>query len=860
MYSWLRQSKDATGRVRDAIEWARHRLRGRSDSEHEMTPNRMVFAGSVLLYLLIATWMGDAAAAAVLQSTYKAFLIYFIASVIIFAHILGKPQVSPRRRLCAMASDFGMISYSAAVGGIGTGFFYPFYLWTVFGNGFRFGVAYLYAAMVVANVGFAVVLYTTSAWGQHRGLSISLFACLIMLPLYAAKLIRKLSEAKRQAEEANRAKSAFLASVSHDVRTPLNAIIGLGALLLDQLRDPEFRHMVSTIVNSGHSLLSLINSILDFSRLEAGRMPSNVVQTDLYEAMGRLRAMLAAQAKSKELTLAVHITARTPAHILADYSHIEQILINLAANAIKFTEAGFVLITVDGIQQQNEHIRLRFEISDTGIGIAADAQDRIFESFVQADTTIIDRYGGTGLGLAISKQLVNLLNGRMGLESAVGKGSTFWFEIDVISISADVARSEVGDMTALLLSRDDEISAMLENVGISVIRATGPERVEAAVRASETSFGHQPLVFVNRRELADTSESGANAPGALRDVMTGAVLVMDEPGVSGLPVPLRAMFATTLSKPVEEADLWRAVHLARLAQGDLPTDREEAEIFARAARPLSVLVAEDNRTNQMVIVKTLERMGHCTTVVNDGEAALEALEKSRFDLVLMDVNMPVMNGIEATKLYRFANIGQPHLPIFALTADASTDAWARCREAGMDGYVTKPIEPARLADVIDSVLGCPESIQVLNVEDTGVSQVDRIAAPHEENLIDREALADLERLGGHAFVSDLVSQFSTDAAKLLSSLREAVAEENIQSFRDTVHALRGSAANLGATKVFEECLALRAITPSELALEGEVQVARLVSNVDLAIGELTAHVAVLRDSTVMGRKAQLSRH
>jgi two-component system, sensor histidine kinase RpfC len=290
------------------------------------------------------------------------------------------------------------------------------------------------------------------------------------------------------------------------------------------------------------------------------------------------------------------------------------------------------------------------------------------------------------------------------------------------------------------------------------------------------------------------------------------------------------------------------------------TDREQAEIFAPATRPLSILVAEANRTNQMVIVKTLERVGHSATVVNDGEAALDALEENHFDLVLMDLNMPVMNGIEATKLYRFSSIGQPHVPIVALTADATTDAWVRCQEAGMDGYVTKPIEPARLLDVIDSVLSRPEVIQAQNVEDTTVSMADRIAASKVENFIDLGALADLESLGGHAFVSGLVSQFSNDAAELLSSLRAAVAEEDVQRFRDAAHALRGSAANLGAARVFEACLALRAITPSQLALEGDAQVSRLVSDVDHAIDVLKAHVAAHRDNAVMCGKAQPSRH
>jgi two-component system sensor histidine kinase RpfC len=218
--------------------------------------------------------------------------------------------------------------------------------------------------------------------------------------------------------------------------------------------------MVSTIVNSGRSLLRLINSILDFSRIEAGRMPIQVVEVDLYEAVRRLKAMLAVQATSKGLTFMVHITGRTPAHVLADYNHIEQILINLVANAIKFTEKGFVVVTIDAIQQQADRIRLRFEVGDTGIGIPEEAQERIFESFAQADASILDRYGGTGLGLAISRQLVDMLNGKMGIESAVGKGSTFWFEVDVTQVSA-YDTSEVDESTSILISRDREIKAEL---------------------------------------------------------------------------------------------------------------------------------------------------------------------------------------------------------------------------------------------------------------------------------------------------------------------------------------------------------------------------------------------------------------
>jgi two-component system sensor histidine kinase RpfC len=844
MSSPLRQPHISTDCERETLRrpfaWARSRLRGRPDTEHEMTPNRLVFAGSVVLYLLTATKIGNADAAAMLEATYPAFTVYFMISLMIFAHILWKPRVSVGRRLIAMAADFAMISYAAAAGGLGTGFFYPFYLWTVFGNGFRFGVPYLYVAMVFANIGFLAVLLVTEIWRQQTGLSIALFACLIMLPLYATKLIRNLSEAKRQAEEANRAKSAFLASVSHELRTPLNAIIGLGGLLHDQIRNAERRHMVSTIVNSGCSLLRLINSILDYSRIEAGRMPSEAVEVDLYETIWRLKAMLAAQATSKSLTFGVHITGRTPAHVLADYNHIEQILINLAANAIKFTENGFVVVTIDAVQEQADRVRLRFEVSDTGIGIPAEAQERIFESFAQADASILDRYGGTGLGLSISRQLVDLLNGKMGLESTVGKGSMFWFEADVTQVSVKDT-SEIGETNAVLISCDEEIKAELGRAGITVAAAGRLEEVSAALRISAKSAGDQPIVFVDCREAADASETLASALRELREAAPGLVVLTDERGISPLSISMRSIFASSLAWPAGRDAIRRAARSAKRALSNIPDGLEQIQTFVPAARSFSVLVAEDNRTNQMVIEKTLERAGHRATLVSNGEEALDALQEDDFDLILMDINMPVMNGIEATKLYRFASIGRKRVPIVALTADATSDAWTRCREAGMDGYATKPIEPTRLLEIIDSVVGRADIAPEGAIANAAAAE--RHSASKAAGLVDPIALADLERLGGHEFISGLASQFASDAAELLSSLRAAVAEEDVKGFRNAAHALRGSAANLGAAKVFSACVALRAITPSQLAAEGDVRVKRLGEDVEATIEMLNAHVA-----------------
>jgi two-component system, sensor histidine kinase RpfC len=822
------------------IAWIRNRLRDRPDTEHQITLNRLTFSASIVSFLSILTWTGNADAATLLQATYGPFILYFLVTLMLFGHILWEPLAHVQRRVLGLACDFGMISILAIAGGVKAGFFYPLYLWTVFGNGFRFGIPYLYTAMTFANLSFVVVLFVTGVWREHTGLSISLLACLILLPLYAAKLIRDLSKAKRQAEEASSAKSMFLASVSHELRTPLNAIIGLGGLLQDQIRHAERREMVSTIVNSGRSLLRLINNILDFSRIEAGRMPLQIVEVDLYEAVGRLKAMLAVQAKSKGLTFMVHIAGRTPAHVSADYNHIEQILINLVANAIKFTENGFVVVTVDAIEQQDKRNRLRFEVCDTGIGVPKEAQERIFESFAQADASILDRYGGTGLGLAISRQLVYMLNGKMGLESAVGKGSTFWFEVDVTQVSGDET-SRFMESTSIVISQDRDIKAEFERAGICVGAVCRLEEALSICDADPIFAGKRPVVFFDhRRAMVDPTDTLVGSLRSLQQVSSGLVLVTDEMGVQQLSIPMRSMFVSSVAWPAGEEAIRRAMRAANQGLIGRPTDVEQ--VFVPAARSLSVLVAEDNRTNQMVIERTLERVGHRVSVVDNGEAAIEALENDDFDVVLMDVNMPVMNGIEATKLYRFASIGQKRVPIVALTADASSDAWTRCQEAGMDGYATKPIEPARLLEIIDSVVTCTNVHASQMPEMGSLSATDLARNSQNEEPVDKMALASLERLGGPMFISSLVSQFSSDAAELLASLRVAVEEEDVKGFRDLVHSLRGSAANLGAAKVFSTCLALRDITLSELAREGDARLDRLMDDVDDTIELLRAHV------------------
>ena len=815
------------GRATRLFKRVRIELKRRPDTEHEMTINRFVLSGIVLAYLSIASMLGSTDAAVMLRETAVYFAAYDLLSLLLFCHILYRPGVSVTRRLLAIVLDLGLFSYGVAVGGESTAALYPIYLWVILGNGFRFGVRYLFAASFVAVIGFGYVIAVSEFWRTHLALSAGLLAGLVVLPLYVSRLIAKLSEAQRQAEAASRAKSLFIASVSHELRTPLNAIIGLGTLLGKTPLDADQGNMARTITTSGQSLLGLINSILDFSRVESGVSRVVTSEFDAYASLDNVRRMLAVQLGEKNLRLSLHITPRTPRFLKGDLHALEGPLVNLVGNAVKFTSEGYVTIAADAIVRPNGKCTFRIEVSDTGIGISADAQSRIFESFTQADETIVDRFGGTGLGLATSKQLIERAGGTIGVESKPGSGSTFWFEIDfALADDANKSPSTVNP-AYVLLSRDPLVHRQLATLERNLAVAETTQEAVAIFTSLARTGPSRPIVF-----LLDEAIVPADKVGNLATEFPGkdaadklAVVLIGTTELDGLPAPrLRSLCVTRLNRPLEPIELERAIEIAE--SSFYASSTPAFDHVPNRGKPLSILVADDNPTNQMVLSKILELANHKVSLVDDGEAALDALEQGVFDIVLMDVNMPVLNGIDATKLYKFSSLGQTTVPIVALTADASPDTQKRCTEAGMVACISKPVDAEELLATISSIVADHEAGEASSEpRPATVVQAEALltvpdsagrAAPVDQRTFDR-----LEQLGDKQFVQELAQLFADDANKTIDDIGTAVADGNAAAFQDSVHALRSSAANIGAQEIFKMCLAWREASPRDLATNGE---------------------------------------
>jgi two-component system sensor histidine kinase RpfC len=813
-----------TGAFGERLRALRARLRNRPDSEHEQALVRIALSSAILVYLALADLFG-AGSTREPALVYTLIGLFLAASIGIFVEICRRPEACPRRRYIAMIADNAAITTCMFLTtDLGAPLFGVF-LFVTFGNGFRYGRKYLFASQAMALAGFCAVLWLNPYWHDQSALGLGLAFSMVILPLYVSTLLTRIQKAREAAEAANVEKTRFLSTMSHEMRTPLNGVIGINELLFATPLDPEQRQLLHSSQSSAQHMLSLVNNILDISRIESGRLELEHVEFDLHKLLHGTMRTLQLEADKKRLALHLNVGADVPYRLRGSPVHLRQILVNLVGNAIKFTERGSVSVQVASVGGAG---RLRFEVADTGIGMSPEVLPRVFERFYQADQSITRVYGGSGLGTAISKQLVELMGGDIGAQSEPGVGSTFWFEIPVeIAAGAESGPQLPGLRVNLLVTDPAEIAALSASLAGWGIRADvssgAPELLRALVGASRENRPVH-LALVDARALKMDALHLAATVRAEHPVHAPMLILLNPESSGRAREQLqRAGFTSFLESPVDKGRLFNVVHSA-VAKEDLPLPESVIPISAgarprRGAGGRSVLVAEDNATNRLVVQKILEGAGHQVTVVENGEEALDALEHGRFDCVIVDWHMPVMGGVEALKLYRMMEPQGERLPFIMFTANATREAMEECSAAGFDAYLTKPIEPRRLLDTLDRL--CPE-------QKTGGRQPmlvpDAPAQPPGEApvvLIDLEKLKELEGIGREGFVADLIARFDADAAKLVAAMADSVRDADYKGFREQVHALKGSAGSLGAEELFRRCREVSQVTPRELPVKAD---------------------------------------
>ncbi|BCK87891.1 sensor histidine kinase RcsC [Sideroxyarcus emersonii] len=803
--------------MKERLDYFIQQVRQR-EGEHEQSLLRVFFALPIFLYLLVEYYFVTPATVGVPVFIFSA--VWFSCSILLVIYILYSRNTSRRRQWVAMFADISAVSVGMLMTQEAGVLFYGIYLWVITGNGIRYGKESLISAYVASLLGFSAVIFLNDYWHDHLRIAVGLWLTLLCIPLYILKLRGQLNDALEKAQAASRAKSDFLSNMSHEMRTPLNGVIGASDLLLSTRLDDEQKDLVSTLKKSAHLLLQLIDNILDLSKIESGKLVSEKVDFDLHKLVNNTLEMFLSQVENKRIGLSVRFTPETCFRLQGDPLHLQQVLINLVGNAIKFTSKGSVELRISTLQQDDHKTALRFEVIDTGIGIPQQAQARIFESFTQADQNITRIYGGTGLGTTISKQLVELMGGQMGVQSEPDIGSIFWFEV-TFDKQAHHAQSEskpVLDQLYVLtigLPRNEQLAVTdyTNSWGIRCEHAASLTHFFTYLIDKNPARPSNLAILCFPQSIGMTAQDFAANIRELRGKQNlSPILLNPDLHNHSEGEYLDAGYSCLLRTPLDKTLLFNALHgiMAPRPSEGVISFKEHYERSTASKRGVRILVAEDNGTSQQIIAKILTHGNHKVDLVENGEQALDKLEENTYDLLILDMNMPFMGGLEVIKVHRALSRQPIETPAIILTANATPEARQECERAGIDAYLTKPVDALTLLDTVARLTLTPAKIDAPEL----AHPVEQIA----KGLINEDTLHHLALLGGNQedFLQTVIYGFLLETEKLLEALRIALSRQDYATLKELAHILKGSSGNVGAEVLFSVCSRILTLNEAEL--------------------------------------------